>query len=699
MWMPQQMEAHAAKLKELGLELDPKLLADPVSSVLGAVVSLGGCSASFVSDEGLVITNHHCSIGALQYNSSPKEDLLHDGWVAKTRADERSNGPTARVLVTQAIAEVTDDVRRDLAKVKDDRARHKEIEKRTKDIIAACEKGRPGIRCGVGSFYEGSRFFRVEQLEIRDVRLVYAPAEGVGSFGGEIDNWRWPRHAGDVAIFRAYVGKDGKPADFAQDNVPYRPPHRLRLATKPLAQGDLVFVAGYPGRTSQQKTADEVRQAVTLHYPRRLAMFEEYVAVLEKLGKTDREIQQKATPLVRGFNNALTNTKGQLEGLTKGGLLRKKQASHDELVTWISADPGRKARFGATFEDLKKIMDEAEKHLEADAQLDSEIPLARLVSAAVTLVRIAEERAKPDPDRDPDYQERNWPRQKQALAALEKRYNRALDQELLATALRRALRKTGAERTGAAGVILGRAGEEAIAKAVGALYATTALEDTKIRADLFDKATTADLRKRKDPLLDLALALRPLQKEMEERNDRHSGKRALLKPLYFEALRAFAGKELAPDANGTLRLTYGTVKGYRPTPDAPVYTPFTLLPEIAKKATGKDPFESSPALLDAIKKGKRGPYVDPVYGDVPVDFLSDLHITGGNSGSATLNARGEITGLVFDGNYEAIASDWVFDPVLTRSIHVDIRYVQWLLDAVDGGDHILKEMGGTPSVE
>ncbi len=697
--MPEQMDAHAAKLKELGLELDPKLLSDPVSSVLGAVVSLGGCSASFVSDEGLVITNHHCSIGALQYNSTPKEDLLHDGWVARTRADERSNGPTARVLVTQRIVEVTDPIRKDLAKVKDDRARHKEIEKRTKELVAACEKGRPGTRCGVGSFYEGSRFFQVEQLEIRDVRLVYAPAEGVGSFGGEIDNWRWPRHAGDVAIFRAYVGKDGKPADFARDNVPYRPPHRLRLATKPLAQGDLVFVAGYPGRTSQLKTADEVRQAVELHYPRRLAMFEEYVAVLDKLGKTDKEIQQKATPLVRGFNNALTNTKGQLEGLTKGGLLRKKQADHERLVAWISAEPARKARFGATFDELRKLMAEAEKHLEADAQLDSEIVLPRLLSAAITIVRMAEERAKPDADRDPDYQERNWPRQRQALAALDKRYHRALDRELLSTALRRALRKTGAERSPAVGILLGKAGEEGVTKAVDALYATTTLEDPKTRAELLDKATTADLRKKKDPLLDLALALRPLQKEMEERNDRHSGSRALLKPLYFEALRGFVGKELAPDANGTLRLTYGTVKGYRPAPDAPVHLPFTLLPEIPRKATGKDPFEASPALLDAVKKGKRGPYVDPVYGEVPVDFLADLHITGGNSGSATLNTRGEITGLVFDGNYEAIASDWVFDPVLTRSIHVDIRYVEWLLDAVDGGDHILKEMGGTPSVD
>ena len=260
MWMPNQITAHAAKLKELGLALDPAALADPTSGVLSAVVSLGGCSASFVSADGLVATNHHCATGALQHNSTPAQNLLEQGFLAKTRAEEKNNGPQARMFVTRAVTDVTPKVTDGIAKLGDDQQRFKTIEKRQKELVAACEKGRAGLRCSVASFYEGAQHFLVEQLEIRDVRLVWAPPAGVGNYGGEIDNWRWPRHTGDVSFFRAYVGKDGQPADYSPDNVPYHPPHFLRIAKEPLRESDLVFVAGYPARTSSLKTRAEVER-------------------------------------------------------------------------------------------------------------------------------------------------------------------------------------------------------------------------------------------------------------------------------------------------------------------------------------------------------------------------------------------------------------------------------------------------------
>lgn len=701
MWMPHQIKAHEAKLKELGLAIDPKLLEDPLSSVLGAVVSLGGCSASFVSDEGLVATNHHCAVGALQYNSTPESNLMKKGFLAKTRADEKNNGPTARVLVTQAVVDVTDEVRGPLAKIKDDRARFKAIEGKTKDLVAACEKGRPGVRCTVASFYEGARYYRIEQLEIRDVRLVYAPPEGAGNYGGEIDNWRWPRHTADFSMFRAYVGPDGKPADFATGNVPYKPPHRLKLATSGLKQGDLVFVAGYPGRTQSLKTADEVEDAVTYSYPRRKQLFEEYLALTDKLSAADKDVAIKAAPLSRGFNNALTNTKGQLEGLVQGGLLAEKKQQKEKLQAFIDADPERKKKWGATLSELKKLHAEVEKHREADAQLRVEIPLARLVDSALTIVRMAEEREKADKDRHPDFQERNWPRREQELVATQKRYAKTLDKEVLKLALSRALKHPASERTGAIEIIAGqKPTSQSITFAVGELYDGTKLDDEKLRVELFKTAKLADLKKSTDTQIKLALKLRPLFKESEEREERVSGRLAALKPLYFEALAALEGKELAPDANGTLRITYGTVRGYTPPkPGSEPLPPFTVLSEVVKKNTGKEPFAAPKALLDAHAAKRFGPYVDPYLGEVPVDFVSDLHITGGNSGSATLNARGELVGLVFDGNYEALASDWQFQPKITRSIHVDLRYLLWMLDAVDGGDHLVREMGATPAID
>ncbi len=696
------MGAHADQLKKLGLAIDPELLASPTSPVLGAVVSLGGCSASFVSPEGLVVTNHHCATSALQYSSTPAANLLKDGYVARTRADEKWNGPQARVYVTQTLSDVTEKILAGASAQKDELLRYRLVERHAKDAVAACEKDRPGIRCSVASFYEGATYMLVEQLEIRDVRLVYAPPSGVGNFGGEIDNWRWPRHTGDVSMFRAYVGKDGKPADHAQDNVPYHPPNHLKLAEKGLEEGDLVLVAGYPGRTYSLKTGAEVDEAIGWGYPRRQKLCEEYLARLAEVSKTDKDLAIKATPLVRRYGNALTNIKGQLEGLVTGGLARKRSEEEAQLAGFIDADPVRKGKYGDVLASIRGAVAENARTREADTQLRSEILTPKLLGAAVDIVRMARERRKPDPDRHPDYQERNASRLEQAQSALDKTYARALDEALLTLALERSARSGVAERSPALPIVVGentKVNETSIASAVRSLYAQTRLEDGKLRLALLKNGKYGEIVRTHDPLLALAVRLVPLLEAAEAREHRLAGKMLLLKTRYIEALRAHAGREIAPDANSTLRITYGTVKGYAKTPDAKPYRPFTLLNEVLAKNTGKEPFDVPERLIMAARSRRVGPYVDPRLGDVPVDFLADLHITGGNSGSATLNARGELTGLVFDGNYEAMASDWLFLPSITRSIHVDLRYVLWLLDVVDGGDHLIKEMGGTPKVE
>jgi hypothetical protein len=686
MWMPAQITAHAAKLKELGLAIDPKDLSDPTSGVLSAVVSLGGCSASFVSSEGLIATNHHCATGALQHNSTAAANLLKEGFLARSRAEEKNNGPLARVFVTRAFTDVTPKVMDGVAKSTDDRQRYLAIEKHQKEIVAACEKGHAGLRCSVASFYEGAQYFLIEQLEIRDVRLVWAPPAGVGNYGGEIDNWRWPRHTGDVSMFRAYVGKDGQPADFAADNVPYHPPHFLKIAKEPLRENDLVFVAGYPARTQSLKTRPEVKEAIEWTYPRKQKLYEDYLARLAEATKDDKEAQIRATSYVRRFGNYLTNTKGQLEGLVKGGLAQEKDRAEKELRAFIDAVPARKAKYGTTLDEIAKEVDKNAAYREADAELE-ELHLPKLMSAASTIVRMAEERAKPDAERDPEFQTRNWPRQEQGLAAMSTTYHRKVDEALLGLAIERAERQPAKERSPAVAIA------KSARPSISALYASTTLGDTKVRVDLLQKATLADLKKSKDPLIQLALALRPLLKESEDRHEAYLGRMAILKPKYIDSLRSFRQETFPPDANSTLRITYGTVRGYKPTPDAPAYRPFTSLSEVIAKNKGVEPFDVPERLVAAHRAKKVGPYVDEKLGDVPVDFLSDLHITGGNSGSATINAKGELVGLVFDGNYEAMASDWVFQPSLTRSIHVDVRYVLWLLDAVDKGDHLLKEMG------
>ena len=226
MWMPQQIPALAPQLQALGFKGNPKAFADLTGQPMGAVVSLGGCTASFVSPDGLIVTNHHCVTGALQYNSTPERNLLRDGFLAKTRDEELSAGPGQHVYITTSFTEVTRAITGNIDPKAADRQRSEIIDRRMKERVAACEM--EGMRCNVASFFEGLQYFEIAQLDIRDVRLVYAPAEGIGVFGGETDNWRWPRHTGDWSYYRAYVNKQGRPAAYAKENIPYKPKHWLQ---------------------------------------------------------------------------------------------------------------------------------------------------------------------------------------------------------------------------------------------------------------------------------------------------------------------------------------------------------------------------------------------------------------------------------------------------------------------------------------
>jgi hypothetical protein len=285
--------------------------------------------------------------------------------------------------------------------------------------------------------------------------------------------------------------------------------------------------------------------------------------------------------------------------------------------------------------------------------------------------------------------------------ALQKRYDPAINQALFKLLLKRMGKLAEKDRPALYAALLGKgdATDAAIDKALADLFGKTKLADQSTRLNLLNKATQDELKRSKDPMIRLALELRPALKAVEERDEAYHGAMVLERPRYVEALRKFQGGALAPDANGSLRITYGTVRSYRPRPDAEAFKAFTVLSEVVKKSTGKEPFEAPPALLSAANAKKVGPYVAAELGEVPVDFLSDLDITGGNSGSATLNAKGELVGLAFDGNYESMASDWLFLPAITRTIHVDLRYMMWVMDAVAGADHVIKEMGATPAID
>jgi hypothetical protein len=703
MWTPSQMTlpGHVEAFQKMGVKLDAKVLADPLAAPLAAVVSLGGCSASFVSPQGLIVTNHHCVQGALLHNSTSEANLVENGFLAKTMAEERSAGPAHRVFVAQAFKDVTKEMRDGLDKIKEPVARKDESEKRLKAQIAACEKDHPGLRCQVSSFFRGGQYTLIESLEIRDVRLVYAPARSVGNYGGEIDNWAWPRHTGDFSFYRAYVGKDGKPADYSKDNVPFQPKHHLKVSTQGLRPADFVMVTGYPGSTSRTETALETRHDVEWFYPYLIAYLKERYKIAEDHLKAGGETAIKAGVLKQGVQNGIENREGVLKGLTSGNLLQKKIELDKKVKEWAAA-PGREAHKQA-IEKLEQILTEEMRTAHADFDRLAAFNGSRLLSTALMLTRWAEERPRKDADREPGYQARDLPRTLAGQKQFAKQYDRTLDRAAFRLSLVRALKQPEAQRAWLPLLLGARKGakldEALIDKTLDAWYRAQKLEGEKVRLDLLQKGTLARLKASKDPFIRAALRIWPVYKADEKKRDARSGELLLVTPYYADAMREVLGGQLAPDANSTLRITYGTVKSFKPTSKDPADWPFTTAAQITKKDQGKDPFDAPKKVLEAIKAKQYGPYADPALGgELPVDFLSDLDITGGNSGSPTLNDKGELVGLAFDGTIEGVASDVVFNGATTRTIHVDARYMLWMMDLIDGADHLLKEMGIEPKL-
>ncbi|MEY4931795.1 MAG: hypothetical protein RLZZ403_115 [Pseudomonadota bacterium] len=697
MWTPSQLPQLSGPLRSAGLELDATQLSRLEDYPLGAVVSLGGCTGSFVSDAGLVVTNHHCAYGSIQYNSTSERNLITLGFHAPTQADELRAAPGSRIFVTVATTDVTDRViDRRTARLAG-RARTLAIEDHEKQLVAECERDK-GHRCNVVAFHGGLEYRLVKQLEIRDVRLVHAPPEGVGKFGGDTDNWMWPRHTGDFTFYRAYVGKDGKPADFSRDNVPYRPRLHLKLAPAGIREGDFVMVAGYPGRTNRHRLASEVGYTFGRAYPEFVGLATTQLAVIDSATKGRDAAALKYASTVASLNNTLKNRQGMIASYGQTDLLARKEQELRELKAWVQADAERSQRFAGDIEAVEAVIAERQAVARREFLLGPSTP--RLLGAARTLYRLANEKQKPaDSARKPAFQARNWPRIRQGLEAIDRRYDEQVDKALAAHFLNDYLALPAELQNKAFLAALGvRRGmmPADIDSRLTALYQGSRLGVAGDRLAWLEQDVDS-FKRSNDTFIRAAVALYDDDRVREDQDDELDGKLQQAYANYMRALIAWKdsrGEAVYPDANGTLRITYGKVAGRTAgNADGVAWTAFTSLRGIAAKHTGTGEFDAPDNQLAAIKAGVFGAYEDPQLRSVPVNFLSTLDITGGNSGSPVLNARGELVGLAFDGTLDAVLSDWDFNPATTRTIAVDLRYVLWQLQVVDKADALLREMG------
>lgn len=681
-WQPHQLPQLKSELKRIGITMPAEKLADLGKHPMSAIVSLGGCSASFVSPDGLVVTNHHCAYGAIQRNSSAEKNYIVDGFLAKTRADELPGGPNTLVYVTEKVENVTGRVLQGLNPSLSGRERHALVQSRIKALVAECETDK-STRCSVPAFHRGLEYYRIKQLMIRDVRLVYAPSDRIGNYGGDIDNYEWPRHVGDYAFYRAYVGKDGRPADPSPDNVPYKSKDFLVVSAEGLKNGDPILLAGYPGRTSRYKLPSEIRFARDVDLPAKAAGITADLSVIAAATQGNPSWTVRYASVDKGLNNVLKKTKGLLDGFARKDIAAIKDVQDAEFRAWQKAHADGNAGLLSEL-DAVIAQDMALQRQEA-AWLEA--THSDLLKSARTLYRLALERGKPDAERESGYQERDLGFIKARLTRLEQSFVPQVDQARYAAALAHYAGIDAKVRPPGVDALL--PAQDALA----GMYKASQLSDTATRLAWIGKDADA-FRKSDDPFIALAVRLHDAGMALEERRNEIDGNLERVIPQYMAAVIAWKksqGKPVYPDANSTLRVTYGTVSPFSPR-DGLVKGPFTTVEGILEKETGKDPFIVPAPLKEAIQAKRYGVFKDAALGTVPVNFLSSADTTGGNSGSAVMNKNGELIGLNFDSTYESITKDWYFDTAITRAIHVDIRYMLWVMKEVDHADNLLKEM-------
>jgi hypothetical protein len=676
-------------LAKRGIELtvDELFNAEAVSLVDG-VCRVNGCTGSFVSHQGLIITNHHCAYGAIQKASSPTNDLLLNGFKANSLADEIS-APDYTVRVTEDYFDVSAKVLSAVTPGMTFIERTRAIEKRGKELEAAAEKEHPGLRAEVAEMFAGKTYVLFLYTYIKDVRLAFAPPQSVGNFGGEDDNWMWPRHTGDFSFMRAYTAPDGSSATYAKENIPYRPKRFIQVAPRGVQENDTVFLLGYPGKTARHKTVSFLKYEQTIRLPTLVELYNWQIDLMTEAGKEDRAVEIKHATRIRGLANVEKRSRGQLKGLLKADIVGTRTEQESKLQAFIDSDPERRAKFGNILRELDATYSEIAAAAPFEINFDQLRSASRAVAFGFMIYDAAVERQKADLDREPDYMDRNWVQTVQRLKTSLADYHAPTEKKMLAGMLQRLSKLPASHSNGAISQWIKQPSD--IEAQASRLIEQTSLGDLAFVESCLEKSPD-ELAKIDVAVLQWVVDLYPRYIEMRETDKARDGRLSQFYGSLIEVKQQFLATHFIPDANGTLRLTSGKIRSYSPE-DAILKKPITTLTGVLDKTTGIEPFVTPQAVLDKYRAGDFGSFRNEQIGDVPVAILYDTDTTGGNSGSPVLNARGELVGVNFDRCFEATINDFAWNASYSRSIGVDIRYVLWITGVVYGADALLKEMG------
>jgi len=679
------------KMKKMGLELTLEEIYNPQGTGIASAVVRLGATASFVSPKGLIVTNHHVAYRAVQRISTPEENYIENGFLARNLAKEIS-APGYQALVLLTVEDVTDQIFSTVNKDMTDFDRYMAIDKKKKEIVEEAEK-EGGLECRVDAMNYGMAYYLFTYLKLKDIRLVYVPPRSIGEYGGDIDNWMWPRHSGDFTFLRAYTGSDGKPTDYSRDNVPYEPKSYLKISARGIEENDFAMVIGYPGRTYRHLTSFAIEEDQEFRYPYQIKTATDLIGIFEEFSGKDKKAAVKLSSSIKGLNNTLKNNQGMLEGLKKTKIFKKKRTEEMAFLGFLNKNPELDRKYGALLSQIEVLYQEQKKFREKKALLRWITRGSPLLNSALIINKWSIEKEKPDMERELGYQEKDLPSIELRLRVIQRSLVPEADKQALEYFLKQALNLPKGQKIKAVEKIVSHNPNNpgrAISEFLGILYGETALFSAEERVSMLN-LSRKEFSMLIDPFIKFAAELEDEREFLNTKEKEFSGAFSRLTPSYLEGIEWWKKSILYPDANRTLRLNFGRVKGYSPQ-DALTYHYLTSLTGVIEKHTGVEPFDNPGKLLQVYKTKDFGPYVDRNIHDVPVNFLTTNDSTGGNSGSPVINAKGELIGLLFDGTYEAMYSDYYFNPKLTRSINVDIRYVLFIAEKVDKALNVLEEL-------
>lgn len=660
------------------------------NSLKDAIVQFGGgCTAEMVSGQGLVLTNHHCGYGAIAELSAPEHDYLKDGFWAKDKAAElKPKSLKVRFFVRM------DDVSKRILGVVNDKMSELDREKAINQEIAKIEKensenGKYVV--SVRSFFQGNEYYYFVYQDYEDVRLVGTPPSSIGKYGGDTDNWEWPRHTGDFSMFRVYGDKDGNPAAYSTNNVPLQPKHHLPVSLKGYQPNDFAMILGYPGRTNRWMPAQGVAQNVEYAYPAWVEASKVTMDQMKKYMEQNQKVNIDYASKYAGVANYWKNRDGMIEALKLHGTVAKKTKEEEKFNKWAQKG-ANKAEYGDVVSNLNNYYAKTNLDARHNNYINILLRYSTLASAPYSIGKALENYAAANDAKRDEMR----PKIQNAINAYYEKMYLPLEKDLLAAQLN---------------LYASKANEAGLAPYVADLAKQNNKNFTAYVNDAVERSFFADQKQvenflispdvevlKKDPLYVLSNAL-------VERASKQTDEQAKLNDTYSKNFRLLVkglreskiGNILYPDANSTLRLTYGSIQNLpkstnpKRQPDVASNYFTTLEGTVAKHIAGDEEFENPQRLLDLAKAKDYGQYGDKD-GYLHVNFLSNNDITGGNSGSPVMNGKGELIGIAFDGNIEAMAGDVIFDPKLQRTISVDIRYVLWVVDKFAGAKHIVDEM-------